>query len=36
LSNPRLRGFVNIVGDSPEFERGLLRGARDLGASGTR
>lgn len=36
LSDPKLRGFINIVGDRPEFERGSLRGARDLGSRGTR
>jgi hypothetical protein len=36
LGDPQLRGFINIVGDRPSFERGSLRGAKNLGASGTR
>ena len=36
LGDPKLKGFINLVGDHPEFERGSLRGASDLGAHGTR
>ncbi len=36
LSDPKLKGFINIVGDHPDFTRGSLRGAKDLGTSGTR
>ncbi|HSG81729.1 MAG TPA: CHAP domain-containing protein [Gemmatimonadota bacterium] len=36
LSDPMMKGFINVVGDHPEFERGSLRGAPDLGKSGTR
>jgi hypothetical protein len=36
LSDPKLRGFINIAGDHPNFLRGSLRGAPDLGKSGTR
>jgi hypothetical protein len=36
LGDPLLRGFINIVGDRPDFLRGSLRGAKDLGTSGTR
>ncbi len=36
LSDPLLKGFINIAGDKPEFERGSLRGAKDLGKHGTR
>ncbi len=36
LADPMLRGFINIVGDRPDFARGALRGARDLGRSRTR
>lgn len=36
LSDPQLRGFINIVGDRPVFERGMLRGAKSLGRSRTR
>lgn len=36
LADPKLRGFINIVGDHPEFDRGSLRGAKDVGGSGTR
>jgi hypothetical protein len=36
LSDPKLKGFINIVGDHPQFTRGTLRGAEDLGAHGTR
>ena len=36
LGDPTIKGFINIVGDRPEFTRGLLRGAKNLGASGTR
>jgi hypothetical protein len=36
LSDLTLRGFINFYGDHPDFERGSLRGAKDLGTSGTR
>ncbi len=36
FADPKLRGFINITGDHPDFERGTLRGAGDLGAAGTR
>ncbi|MDZ7581788.1 MAG: peptidoglycan-binding domain-containing protein [Deltaproteobacteria bacterium] len=36
MDDPLLRGFVNIIGDHPEFTRGSLRGAQNLGAHGTR
>lgn len=36
FGDPMLRGFINIVGDRPSFERGSLRGAKDLGRAGTR
>ncbi len=36
LGDPQLRGFINFFGDHPEFTRGSLRGARDLGTAGTR
>jgi hypothetical protein len=36
IGDPKLRGFINIVGDRPEFTRGSLRGAKNLGQSGTR
>jgi hypothetical protein len=36
MADPQLRGFINIVGDRPEFTRGALRGAKDLGRHGTR
>lgn len=36
LGDPHLRGFVNFFGDHPDFTRGSLRGAKDLGAAGTR
>lgn len=36
LGDQTLRGFINIVGDRPEFTRGSLRGAKDLGRNRTR
>lgn len=36
LSDPNIRGFINIFGDRPEFKRGSLRGAPDEGKSSTR
>lgn len=36
LDDPKIKGFINIVGDRPDFERGSLRGAKDVGAGGTR
>jgi hypothetical protein len=36
LGDRKIRGFINFIGDHPEFTRGSLRGAKDLGASGTR
>ena len=36
LSDPMLRGFINIVGDQPEFTRGSLRGAPELRTARTR
>lgn len=36
LSDPKIKGFINIVGDRPDFTRGSLRGAKDVGARGTR
>jgi hypothetical protein len=36
MHDPKLRGFINIVGDRPDFVRGALRGAKNLGSSGTR
>ena len=36
LSDPRLRGFINIFGDHPTFKRGELRGAKNAGKSTTR
>ncbi len=36
LGDPTLRGFINFFGDHPDFRRGELRGAKDLGKAGTR
>lgn len=36
LADPKLRGFINIAGDHPDFVRGSLRGAKGLGSSRTR
>lgn len=36
LSDPKVKGFINIVGDRPSFERGSLRGAKNVGSKGTR
>ncbi|UCF19121.1 MAG: CHAP domain-containing protein [Gemmatimonadota bacterium] len=36
ISDPKLRGFINIVGDRPTFKRGSLRGAQNVGKSGMR
>ena len=36
LSDDKLKGFVNIVGDRPDFRRGLLRGARNSATNSTR
>ncbi|MFK8083504.1 MAG: CHAP domain-containing protein [Granulosicoccus sp.] len=36
LADPLTRGFINLVGDTPSFTRGSLRGTRNLGASATR
>jgi hypothetical protein len=36
LGDPLLRGFINIVGDRPDFVRDSLRGAKDLGRAETR
>lgn len=36
LTDPLLRGFINIVGDRPGFGRGSLRGAKALETSRTR
>ena len=36
MGDPLLRGFINIIGDHPEFSRGSLRGAQNLGTQGTR
>ena len=36
LSDPNIRGCINFFDDHPEFTRGSLRGAKNLGALGTR
>ena len=36
MSDSKLRGFINVVGDRPDFVRGALRGAQDLGRHATR
>jgi hypothetical protein len=36
MGDPLLRGFINIIGDHPEFSRGSLRGAQNLGTQGAR
>ncbi len=36
VGDPLLRGFINIIGDHPEFTHGSLRGAKNLGKQGTR
>jgi len=36
LKDPLLRGFINFYGDHPEFKRGSLRGAKNLGKRSTR
>ena len=36
LSDPMLRGFINFYGDHPDFTRGSLRGAKELGSQRTR
>jgi hypothetical protein len=36
LGDPLLRGFINMIGDQPDFKCGSLRGAKNLGAQGTR
>jgi hypothetical protein len=36
MGDPLLRGFINIIGDHPEFTPGSLRGAQNLGKQDTR
>ena len=36
LDDSQLRGFIDIIGDHPDFKCGSLRGGKNLGSQGTR